>query len=224
MPIYNKESKLNEPLKQDPSLIQVIGRFGISIGVGDATIREICYRHDLDAEFFLAVINTYLNSNYYPELISGPRHLETLLDYLRQTDSYYREVQLPNIDRHFQMLMAKSICPETTDQSNLPLLLSFYQELRREMVETIISDIENWFPALRNGDKGACLMINEYLERSHNLEEKISDLISFFIIHLKGYYDSNLCVAVVSAISILAKDMRQNNRIRERILKPLCQK
>ena len=56
------------------------------------------------------------------------------------------------------------------------------------------------------------------------MEEKIDDLLSFFVMHLKGEYEPNLCVAVVTAIFALRKDIRQNNRIRSRILLPQAER
>ena len=43
-----------------------------------------------------------------------------------------------------------------------------------------------------------------------------------FIIHLKGDFDNNLAYAVLTALVNLKKDIRQNNRIRNRILRPLA--
>ena len=64
----------------------------------------------------------------------------------------------------------------------------------------------------------------EYLQRYRelaNIEEKLNDLINMFVIHLKGEYDVNLCHAVLVAIMTLQKDIKQNNRIRYRILLPI---
>lgn len=53
------------------------------------------------------------------------------------------------------------------------------------------------------------------------VEEKLHDLLYFFVEHLRGNYDANLCTAVVSAVFSLERDLCQNNRIRSRILLPL---
>ena len=39
--------------------------------------------------------------------------------------------------------------------------------------------------------------------------------------HLTGVYDENLCYAVLFAIDALGRDIRQHNRIRNRILLPM---
>jgi len=235
MAVYTKDSKLCGPVFEDPSIVAVINRFGIYLGVGDNTICESCMSAGIDTDFFLAVINTYLNTDYFPEKIVEQTHLSLVLDYLEQTDLYYSRIQLPNIDRHFNLLMRKDDDKHPLSCGNLHLLNKFYHEVKDELQYFIANDCNYWFPMLRERNEEAIRLISEgygisegkQIELPFNntsLEDKIRDLISFFVIHLKGNYDHNLCVAVVSAISILERDIRQNNRIRDRILQPLCTK
>ena len=58
-------------------------------------------------------------------------------------------------------------------------------------------------------------------DESTTIEDKLSDLKNMFIMHLSGQYDLNLCYGVIVAIITLEKDIRQNNRIRNRILLPI---
>lgn len=67
MPIYTSESKLCDILFHEPDVITVINRFGIFLGVGEASVRTICERHNIDTDFFLSILNTYLNDDYFPE-------------------------------------------------------------------------------------------------------------------------------------------------------------
>lgn len=195
MPVYNRDSRLSDIVIHDPSVIQVINRFGVYLGVGDLTIRECCRIHEIDPSLFLSVINIYLNPDYIPEYLKETISYSRLQDYLNKTDSYYVEVLLPNIERHFSHLISKDVKRE--GENNLPLFYNFFLEIKEEMTFGY-----NW---------------------DHpQLEEKISDLVSMFVKHLKGNSDPNLCVGVVTALWTLAKDIRQNNRIRERLLKPLC--
>lgn len=231
--LFFKESKICEPIFKDPFVLAVLNRFDIYLGVGDDTIEEICCRRDIDVELFIAVLNTYMNSDYYPSLNSSAEHLAKMVDYLEKTDIYYRDVQLKNIDRHFDMLLRSTNVPGL-ESGNMELLGKFYCEVKEELQASIKNDCEYWFPMLRKAidkDSGQlrCLNTTEIDNniplpfRNKNLEDKIKDLISFFIIHLKGDYNHNLCLAVVSAIFALDKDVCQNNRIRERIFRPLCE-
>ncbi len=196
--IYKENSKLSDPIFRDPSIVAVMGRFGIFPGVGDLTIGETCDLRGINTEFFLAVINTYLNPDYFPELSPDRDNLSRVLSYLQKTDAYYKRVQIPNIDRHFNLLLNSSNLTPNSN-GNLDLLNKFYQEVKAE--------IESLSPTS---------------PRSLTLEDKIRDLLSFFVVHLKGDYDRNLCLAVLSAIFVLEKDIMQTNRIRERIYQPFC--
>ena len=55
----------------------------------------------------------------------------------------------------------------------------------------------------------------------NSLEEKLHDLTSLFVMHLSGTIDPNLCYGVIFAIYTLEKDIKQHNRIRNRILLPM---
>ena len=140
MPVYSKDSKLSDVILYDPSVIQVVNRFDIYLGVGDATIKGICEEHNIEENLFLAIINTYLNRNYFPEGIEGRVNLQDgLLDYLEKTDRYYSGILLPNIERHFSLLLSKSEVKD--ERSNLFLLKQFFTEVKEEMIGVINTDL-----------------------------------------------------------------------------------
>lgn len=237
MAVYTKDSKLSEPIFEDPSIVAVINRFGFYLGVGDHTIEESCKATNIDVDFFLAIINTYLNPEYLPEKIIEKKYLALVVEYLEKTDLYYRDIQLPNIDRHFSLLIRNEMqnASPIDGTSNLQLLNKFYQEVKEELQQSITKELDFWLPLIRKDREEALRMIKIgegeikgvkfELPFDHSvLEDKVRDLISFFVIHLKGVRNHNLCMAVVSAIFILEKDIRQNNRIRNRIFRPLCEK
>ena len=228
MPLYDKSTKLCDILFHEPEAITVINRFGIFLGVGDESVESICNARGVDPVFFLSIINTYLNEDYFPENILKSVNLRLIVDYLRKTDTYYEQFQLPNIERHFNSLVSHS----RPDNNNLPLLRRFFIQMKGELLANIRNDREVRFPLLLKLEQGREQLTADDItifsaildEDGYPIEDKLADLLSFFIIHLRGEYDANLCRAVVSAIFTLDKDIRQNNRIRRRILHPLSRK
>ena len=214
MALYNKDSKLSEALMAHPSLIPVVNRLGIRLGVGDGTVGTVCDDYHLSTDFFLSVINTFLDEDYFPSDAFGTFSLEKTVDYLRKTNNYYLRIQLPNIDRHFSSLIERS-----GKDNNLDLLRKFYQDMRGQLTECLSYDEDILFPALSGGSADSVELNPGYSE----VEEKLQDLLFFFVEHLKGDYDLNLCTAVVTAVFSLEKDVCQNNRIRNRILLPLVE-
>lgn len=231
--LLTKESRLSEGIFLDSSLIPVIYRFGIALGVGDKTVEEICEQKKLSTGFFLAIINTFLNASYIPEDVEDIFETKILLDYLEKTNDYYSRVQLPNIERHFKLLIERSPA-----DNNLENIFTFFMEMKEDLECGIVSDHSDWFPKIRRQIEDTIYvsdsvnvdienyfsMLPEGLGNAfldfNNVEEKLNDLASIFVVHLKGEYDRNLCMAVVNSIFHLRKDVNQNNRIRNRILLP----
>lgn len=230
--MLTKDTKISEAIFRDASLIPVIYRFGIKLGVGDDTIEEICLKHDMDVNFFLAIVNTYINADYMPEDVEDIFKTSVLLHYLETTDAYYLNTQIPNIERHFKLLLQYS-----PQGNNLDLIFKFFLEMKAQIEECRDADANKWFPMINRKIEDTIYVADrveiegDYIDllpddlgkafsRRTEIEEKINDLASIFVVHLKGDYDANLCMAVVNAIFLLRKDVCQNNRIRNRILLP----
>ena len=69
MALINAETKLCDVILHEPSVIPVINRFGIILGVGDKSIRTVCEEKNLDCEFFVTILNTFINEDYLPTQI-----------------------------------------------------------------------------------------------------------------------------------------------------------
>ncbi|MDE5887919.1 MAG: helix-turn-helix transcriptional regulator [Muribaculaceae bacterium] len=213
MAIYNKETRLTDAIMHHPSLIPVVGRLGVTLGVGDETISSTCETKGIDVSFFLSIVNTFIDEQYFPANPQDTFTLGKTIDYLEKTSRYYLQSQLPNIERHFISLIQKS-----GGDNNLDLLMKFFREASHQLRESIKYDSEILYRLLLSGEVPEDY---EYHSNEHSeVEERFHDLLYFFVAHLKGEYDHNLCMAVISAVFTLEKDIIQNNRIRQRILQP----
>lgn len=201
----------------DPPVMTVASRFGINPGVGDSTIGEMCSSRGINEPLLLAILNIFCHENYFPEKELRTIDPKLIVEYLEKTDIYYERYQLPNIEHHFDLLIKCS----SGSNSNLSILRKFFTEMKIELQQQIRYDRTYLFPALVSPQGYA---FNADLKIVNTvIEDKLSDLLQFFIVHLKGNYDENLCCAVVNAIFTLKKDIMQNNRIRERILAPILE-
>jgi regulator of cell morphogenesis and NO signaling len=213
--------QLSEVVEEHPSLIPVICRFGISMGIGDESVQTICRKHSLDTEFFLTIINTFLNEDYFPEKKLQGFHVTLLVDYLTKTNNYYRRHQLPNIERHLRSFIAAS----TPGNNSLILIGRIFESFKEELLTRIRKDETQWFPC--------CLALSGKSEESHAAppaapapdddpaEAMLTDLKHIMVKHLSGAYDENLYFAVIFAVYTLGRDIKQHNRIRYRILLPM---
>lgn len=67
MTIVNYDTKLCDILSTDPTIVTVLNRFGILLGVGDKTIYKICQEEKIDKVFFTTMLNTFINDEYFPQ-------------------------------------------------------------------------------------------------------------------------------------------------------------
>ena len=129
MALINADCKLCDVILNEPSIIPVINRFGIILGVGDKSIRTVCEEKNLDCEFFVTILNTFINEDYFPENRLKSFCATQIVDYLTQTNAYYQQFQIPNIERHFNSLISQS----DSDNNNLELMKQFFEELKKEL-------------------------------------------------------------------------------------------
>lgn len=200
MNLFGAECRLSDIIFFEPSTLSLLRRFGIAPGCGNLTVAEACAQVGADTEFLLALLNTYLNEDYFPEKMLKGFPLDEVTAYLMKTVGYYIRVQLPNIERHFDSLIAVS-----PQDNNLGLLRTYFDALKAEMAAN--ADVDARIPA-------------EAADQWVRIEEQLGDLLNFFVSHLQGNFDANLATAVIYALFTLDKDMRLHNRIRQRILIP----
>lgn len=218
MALVTPDTKLCEVIVDEPSVVPVINRFDIVLGVGDRTIKSICKEKGIDTSFFITILNAFIHESFFLENVTGAFNAGDVVDYLRKTNNSYLRNQLPNIERHFAALISRS-----DSNNNLPLLFNFYREVKTEIERRIDSD-NQWFNAIISAEQSnseVSVAGNAVQAESDSIEDKLSDLINMFVIHLRGDYDRNLCHAVLFAVISLEKDICQNNRICNRVLRPL---
>lgn len=188
-------SILSEAIENNHLLIPVINRFGIKLGLGDKTIDEICKSHHINKDFFLAILNTYLNEDYFPERKLLKFDIELVADYLRQTDAYFKHAQLHNLEKHLNAFIAMS------DPNNVQLEL--IRKLFFKFKDDLIKQISQ---GMIEGNIPLALL---------------TDLKSIIIKHISGSFNENLCYAVIFTIDSFQNDLEKHNRIRDKILRPL---
>ena len=121
---YKLTDKMRDLVKDNSALILVMGRFGISLGFGDKSVREVCRMHHVNENTFLEVVNFVSNKDYNYESIS----LSSLIGYLKQAHEYYLDFNLPNIRRK----LIEAIDCSGTDKLAM-LILKFYDEYVTEV-------------------------------------------------------------------------------------------
>lgn len=218
--LINHDTKLSDIVIAEPSALTVLNRFGIRLGLGDLTVASACTQLDIDPDFMVTILNTYLHEAYFPERIEATFKASTIVNYLGQTNNYYIHFHLQVIERHFGLLISKS----DPANNNLGLMLKFFIEVKQQLLDRIADDRDRWFPTILEAEATATA-IEAFIRPDEGdvdtVEDKLTDLINMMVIHLSGNYDGNLALAVLMALVSLKNDLVQNNRIRNRLLRPM---
>lgn len=182
-------------LAEHNELIPVLNRFGIRLGVGDKTIRQLCEENGLNSDFILTVLNVYLNENYIPDKDLSLFDTELIADYFKQTIDNYVQELVPNIEKHLNAFIALS----GSENKELSALRGLFYEFKQKLTNHLQNGIsqEDDFP-----------------------DELLHDLKNILIKHVSGKYNQNLCHAVIFSLHSLEKDLIVHNRLRTKILRP----
>jgi len=197
MAFLTSSSVLSESVSENYLLIPVINRFGIKLGLGDKTVEAICEEYKINTGFFLAILNTYLNEDYFPEKKLLQFNIELVSNYLVQTDNYYAHAQIPNIEKHLNAFIAIS----DPGNKQLELIRKLFYKFKSELLNRISNGIL---------DDNVSLAL-------------LLDLKNILIKHISGNFNENLCYAVIFSVDSLLNDLSKHNRIRDKILKPMIQ-
>lgn len=215
----DKEVILSEVVEENPSLIPLLSRFGIRLGLNEYSAGKVCERAGVDANFFLMVVNTYLNESYFPENQLKSANLANVLDYLEAVNRDYSDSLIPNIESHL-----KAFLRSVGDEGALKVIPEIFGKFKCGLNEVIREDSENLFPICRkiaSGDKDFSISFFTNLKQfDEGLISLLSDIKSVLIRYLTGEFNVNLCYAVIFSLHSLEKDMRRHIKIRNRIVIP----
>ena len=219
MQIFTATHKLSYLVRADFSLLPVINRFGIRLGIKDKTISQVCDENEISTDFFLAIINTYHNPEYFPEKEFLSFSPLLIVDYLRKTHKYYVDYIFPKIED----LLEKLIASGSNGGDELKMIKSFYLKYKEEFIIHINEEEEEVFPYVQQLINSGGTLRSEYsmqsFEKEHtNVDDKLNDLENLIIKYLEPTYDDNICNEFLVLLSNFEKDSKDHARIEDNIL------
>lgn len=207
------------------NVLPIINRLGVRLGLKDKTVAEVCESNGINSSFFLAIVNTYANSDYFPqqELLSfSPLQI---VDYLRKTHHYYISYELPKIEG----LLNQMLTGYENDCPSLKLIHEFFIKYRQELISHIAEEEDRVFPyIIKLVEKGihepkGYSILN--FEKEHtNVDEKLSDLRNLIVKYVEPKYNDNYCNEFLIALDRFETDIKDHARIEDKILVPMILK
>jgi len=211
-------------------VLAVIQRLQIPFAFKDKTILTICQENNIDAEFFLQLVQWFNERENFPQeqLIKG--QAQWLVNYLHHTHQCYLNYQIPRIEKEIEDLEQLSDLPDKSAQ----LMLNFFREYIAEFTAHIEDEENTTFPyvlALSNTIAGKMdketfyiryknYSIDRYLDHHSDLEEKVFDLQNILLKHLPPPSNSCQFTNLLLEINRLGNDLKDHTLLEENVLIP----
>ena len=125
---YSEQDKISDVIASQPSLLQMICRFGIQLGVGDKTVREVCTAAGVDTTTFIAVANVMKQGGSIAPLYIDKIDMVTMMHHLKSAHEFFLDFQLQHIRRK---LLEAIDCSRQNEVAFL--ILKFYDEYMSEV-------------------------------------------------------------------------------------------
>ena len=177
--MYEPDDKLINIIGDNYNILQALGCFGINLGFGDKTVREVCEDQKVDTYTFLAVVNFSING--YRGFDDARRlSVPTLLQYLKASHAYYIDFELPFIRRELE---------EALDENdNLArLILKLYDEYAHSIVNHMRYEEKTVFPyveKLEAGEAPKNYDIHMFSKHHEQTDVKLRELKNIIIKYL----------------------------------------
>lgn len=214
--IYEPDDKMVTLIKDNYSVLQALGSFGINLGFGDKTVNETCKLNGVDTYTFLAVVNFTINNsaNYEDDdQISVP----TLLRYLKASHTYYLDFQLPFIHSELK----ESI----NDGDPLgKLIMKIYDEYSQEIRRHMKYEEKTLFPYVESLLEGNPLQnynIETFSKHHEQTDRKLRELKLMIIKYLPSdAHHNNQLTATLYDIFNNEEWLRHHADVEDHIFSP----
>jgi len=177
--MYEPDDKMINIIRDNYSVLQSLGSFGISLGFGDKTVKEVCESQQVDTYTFLAVINFSINGfRNYEDL--DRLSIPTLMQYLKASHAYYLDFQLPFI--------REELLGALDEKDNLArLIMKLYDEYAHSIRLHMKFEEKTVFPyveSLLRNEAREGFDIDTYSKHHGQTDQKLRELKSIIIKYL----------------------------------------
>ena len=177
--MYEPDDSMISLIRDNYNLLQSLGSFGINLGFGDKSVREVCEEQGVDTYTYLAVVNFTINGYRDFDDLSK-LSIPTLMQYLKASHEYFLGFQLPTIRRE--------LVDALDENDNLArLILKLYDDYARSIRSHMKYEEKTVFPyveALLTGAPTGNYDIVTYSKHHGQTDSLLRELKSIIIKYL----------------------------------------
>lgn len=213
---YEPNDKMADLISDNYALLQVMSRFGLSLGFGDKTVREVCEMNNVHCATFLAVVN-FIEEGFSRIDDGAGISIPALVDYLRQAHSYFLDFALPDI----RCKLVDAI--NNSDKDVAFLILKFFDEYMNEVrkhMEYEEKTVFRYVAELLQGKPTRKYQISTFSKHHDSISAKLTELKNILIKYCPDKSNKNALNAVLFDIYICEEGLDSHCKVEDYIFVP----
>lgn len=217
---YRASYPMSELISDDYRMLQVISRFGLAFGVGDASIQTVCQGCGVNVPTFLAVVNFIRGGDHakVSELVEDV-DVRALMEYLKRSHSYFVDFRLPAIRR--KLLDAIGV----SSNQIAVLILKFYDEYAAEVSRHMDYENQHVHPYVEQllagriptAEHGFHALCHRHQDNHGSIERSSSELKNIIIKYYPSESNIQLLNEVLMDIYMMEEDMLSHCRLEDHL-------
>lgn len=217
--LYQPTDKLAVILSDNYKMIQVLSRFGIALGFGDKTIQEVCEENHVDTYTFLLILNFVFTGSvsYITEEEIAEVSVPTLVDYLKQSHTYFIEYSLPIIRE--QLLVALDNGATRVGE----MIVRFFDEYMESVDKHMSYENEKVFKFVDDllaGTSNGTFSMETYKDEHEEINESLVELKNLLIKYYPSTRSNNILNGVLYDIFRVEEELEDHNKIEDFLFIP----
>ena len=216
--MFTGRMKMADMIASNYDLILMLPRFGIPLGFGEKSVKEVCRDNGVDDNFFLTVCNIYTFDDYQPddeELASIDNRM--VVEHLQASHRYYIDDRLPHLESHLKYITIG------VGEQQSAILRKYFADYCREVREHVRREEKALGSVMEHfsSEEPLCKAVTEHYQKSHdNIKDKLSDLTQIILKYIPGDRLNEEMMELVFDIMQLSRDLEKHALIEEMLLAP----
>jgi regulator of cell morphogenesis and NO signaling len=228
--MITRERPMYRVVLENLQLLPLLPRFNLKPGFGELSVDEVCRAHKVNTDFFLEIANAYLDELYVPGEGLSLYSLDTMVNYITSTHSYYTDIALPTVEEKIHRLLEHSKLSE----KEIHLVTNFFNDYKKDFMAHITQEEEHILPYVLELERQSTLekpdpkfihklrtySISEFEKEHDRLEISLKHLSELIIKYLPPFDDLHLCYEVLNDLAGLMKDLVDHADVEDKVLIP----
>lgn len=216
---YTATDRFCDLIDDNFKLLMVMSRFGISLGFGEKSVKEVCEAENVDCDTFLAVANFISSEQTSFSVEELPKlSIPSLMDYLKNAHTYFLNFVLPMLRRK----LIEAI--DCSREDNVAfLILKFFDVFVNEVQEHMQYENEQVFSyveALLGGKLNRKFNITMFASHHSKIDERLKELKGIITKYYTESSDNLLLSATLYDIYSCEQDLASHNLVEDCLFVP----